>query len=311
VRVCYLVQSHRDPEQIHRLVRTLRAGSRSGRIVVAHDSAASSLDWSPLAGLPDTHRFEPTGRRVRAHWSAQMQPYLEALAWLEREGLAYDWIVNLTAQDYPVRPVAEIEAFLEHSSADGYVRFWEEGSAESPWSRRRFRTRYRYRYHRLPDGAEPLLRWLRPATRLLPVHFYLDYGPYVGARALSTPFGPGLRCHGGRTWFSLRRKAARYLLEHLAEHPEVERHYRGTIAPEESLVQTILVSSGRFDLVNDDLRYIDYAKAVRGSPRTLTVADLPALSSGRYHFARKFDLGVDREVVDRVDRELLGRKEER
>jgi hypothetical protein len=58
--------------------------------------------------------------------------------------------------------------------------------------------------------------------------------------------------------------------------------------------------------VDDDLRYIDYARAHRGSPRTLTVADLPLLASGRYHFARKFDLRVDREVLDRIDRELLG-----
>ena len=38
----------------------------------------------------------------------------------------------------------------------------------------------------------------------------------------------------------------------------------------------------------------------------LTVADLPELASGRYHFARKFDLKAGREVLDRIDRELLG-----
>jgi hypothetical protein len=68
----------------------------------------------------------------------------------------------------------------------------------------------------------------------------------------------------------------------------------------------VLVNSGRFDLVDDNLRYIDYTGARKGAPRVLTTADLPLLASGRYHFARKFDLSVDREVLDRIDRELLG-----
>jgi hypothetical protein len=138
------------------------------------------------------------------------------------------------------------------------------------------------------------------------LHFYLDYGPLVGARLLRTPFGENLRCLGGRSWWTLRRAAVLYLRDFLAAQPGVERHYRGTVAPEESMVQTILVGSRRFDLINDDLRYVDYSQAVRGAPRTLTLADLPLLATGNYHFARKFDLATGQAVLDRIDRELLG-----
>ena len=57
--------------------------------------------------------------------------------------------------------------------------------------------------------------------------------------------------------------------------------------------------------MNDDLRYIDYSRADRGAPRILTTADLPMLAAGPWYLARKFDLGVDRAVLDRIDRELL------
>ena len=304
--VCYFIQSHRDPEQVYRLVRTLRQGSPRGVIVVQHDSARCPLDWAPLAGLPDTYLLPDSGPRIRAHFCCQVQPYLHAIEWLERQGIAYDWLVNLTAQDYPVVPVPRIEAFLEAARCDGFLRYWDVLSPESPWSRRKARARYWYRYRRLRDGAEGALRAVRFVTRIAPLHFYLDYGPYVGVRRLRVPFGDGFRCYGGWAFFSLRRRAVLYLRDFLAEHPEIEAHYRGTIAPEESLVQTVLVNSGRFELVDDDLRYIDYSRAHRGSPRVLTVADLPLLAGGRYHFARKIDLGVDREVLDRIDRELLG-----
>jgi len=214
--------------------------------------------------------------------------------------------VNISAQDYPVTPVPRIEAFLEAARADAFLRFWDVLSPQSPWSQRKARARYWHRYRRLEPGSEGLLHAVRFLTKVTPLHFYLDYGPYVGVRRLATPFGDGFRCYGGWAWWSLRRAAVLYLRDFLAARPDVEAHYRGTVVPEESLVQTVLANSGRFELVDDDFRYIDYSKAHKGSPRTLTVADLPLLASGRYHFARKFDLGVDREVLDRVDRELLG-----
>lgn len=304
--VCYFVQSHRDPEQIYRLVRTLRRGSPRGIIVVQHDDAVCELDPAPLLELPDTYLLPVSAPHVRAHFSCQVQPYLDAIEWLERERIPYDWLVNITAQDYPVMPIEKIEAFLGAARCDGFLRYWDVLSPESPWSRRKARARYWHRYRLLGEGTERTLRALRLVTRITPLHFYLDYGPYVGVRLLRVPFDDRFRCYGGWAWYSLRRGAVRYLREFLAEHPQVEEHYRGTVAPEESLVQTVLVNSGRFDLVNDDLRYIDYSRAHRGSPRVLTVADLPLLAAGRYHFARKFDLGIDREVLDRIDRELLG-----
>jgi len=304
-RVCYFIQTHRDPEQVYRLVRTLRRGSREGRIVVQHNFAASHLDWGPLADLPGVHLFPASAPQLRSDFSCQVQPYLDLIGWLEREGFAYDWLVNLTGQDYPVTPIPAIEAFLASTEADGFIRYWDVLSPESPWSRHQARNRYWHRYRRFP-GAEGVLRALRPLTKVLPLHFYLDYGPWVGVRARRVPFDDGFRCYGGWAWFTLRRSAVLYLREFLAAHPEVEGHYRGSKVPEESLVQTVLVNSGRFHLVDDDLRYIDYSRAYKGSPRVLTVADLPLLATGRYHFARKFDYGVDREVLDRIDRELLG-----
>ncbi len=304
-KVCWYIQSHRDPQQILRLVRTIRLGS-DGPIVLRHDDAFQPLDTAPFAAIPSFHLLPASGPQLRGTFSCQLQPYLDLIDWLEQQSVSYDWLINLTAQDYPVTPIAEIERFLAASTADGFVRWWDVLSAESPWSRRKARARYWHRYHRLPAGSERVLAALRWITRLTPLHFYLDYGPLVGARLLRTPFGENLRCLGGRSWWTLRRAAVLHLRDFLTARPEVERHYRGTVAPEESMVQTILVGSRSFDLVNDDLRYVDYSRAVRGAPRTLTIADLPLLATGKYHFARKFDFATGRAILDRIDRELLG-----
>jgi hypothetical protein len=306
VTFCYFIQSHRDPEQIYRLLRTLRRGSPGAPIVLQHNPAHCALDEGPLSALGNVHFLRLRERQVRANYNCQVQPFLDAIGLLEGAGVSYDWFVSLTAQCYPVQPLPAFEAHLEASGADGFLRYWDVLGPESPWSQRKPKARYWHRYLRLPEGAEPWLRALRPLTKILPLHFYLDYGPLVGRRTWSTPFRNGFRCLGGWAWFSLRRQAVLYLRDFLAEHPEVVEHYKRTVTPEESIVQTVLVNSGKFRLVNDDLRLIDYEKAHKGSPRTMTSADLPLLASGKYYFARKFDLGVDAGVLDRIDAELLG-----
>ncbi len=306
VNVVYFIQTHRDPEQVYRLVRTLRRGSEHGLIVVQHNSANCHLDWTPLKDLPGVHLLPAPGPQVRSNYSCQVAPYIALIDWLEREQIPYDWVVSTTGQDYPVTPLPKMEAFLEEATCDGFIRYWDVFSPESPWSKRKPRARYWHHYWRLPDRAEPVLRALRFVTRFLPLHFYLDYGSLVGVRVLRTPFNKDFRCYGGWAWFSLRRSVVLYLRDFLASHPDVVKHYQFTVTPEESIVQTVLVNSGRFNLVNDDLRYIDYSKAHKGSPRNLTAADIPLLATGQYHFARKFDFGADREVLDRIDRELLG-----
>ncbi|MBI2213265.1 MAG: hypothetical protein HYU52_06430 [Acidobacteria bacterium] len=302
--VCWFIQSHRDPEQIVRLLRVLRAGS-DGPIVLRHDDDATRFDPTPALALGNVHLLAASGRQVRGSFSCQVQPYIDAIDWLDETNVAYDWLINLTAQDYPVRPVSAIEHDLAVATCDGFVRWWDVLGSESPWSVRKARARYWHRYRLLPPGSERGLRLLRWLTRLAPLHFYLDYGAWVGVRRWSVPFRDELRCMGGRSWWTLRRDVVRYFREFLRARPDVVDHYRGTIAPEESLVPTVLVASRRFDLVNDDLRYIDYSNAIKGSPRTLSVADVPMLAAGGYHFARKFDLSVDREVLDVIDRTLL------
>ena len=194
-RTVYFIQSHRDPEQVYRLVRTLRRGSARALIVVQHNARAVELDWRPLEGVPDVRQFFARGPQLRSHYSCQVEPYLDVIAWLDREGIDYDWIVNLTAQDYPVKPVAALEALLERSDADGYLRYWDVLSVDSPWSRSKAKARYWHRYWRLPDGSQRILH----ATALpdhLPAHPLLSRlwtmvrrapAPHAISRRLSLP----------------------------------------------------------------------------------------------------------------------------
>lgn len=301
-RFCYFVQSHRDPEQIVRLVAALRRGSPEAHIVVGHDGRGCALAPADLAAAGEVDLFAVEGPVERGRLSL-LAPYLQAIERLRREGVRYDWLVYLSGQDYPTRPLAAAEREIAESGQDGFLRWWPAFGRDSAWSRRRqgYR-RYAFHYRRAPRWAAPMLRLLRGINGVQPlVHFQLTYGPYVGVRRLRTPFRDGYVCWAGTQWTTLRRACVEELAATLARDTELVRYYAGTICPDESLVQTVLLNSRRFRFANDDLRYVDMRGTRTGSPRTLTSDDLPELVAGRHHFARKFDLAVDREVLDRLN----------
>ena len=305
MRVCYLIQSHREPRQIARLAATLRRHSPRCLVVVAHDESASRLDRDAFGGDPGIRYLGIPGP-VRRGYLSMLDPWFGAVRWLEAEGEAYEWLVYLSGQDYPTMSLAESESRLAAAECDGFLRWWPALGGDGPWRRRnQGRRRYFYQYRDVAPGW----RWLLPAARRLNgwqslFHVHLSYGPRFGRRATRTPFGEGRVCYAGWQWTTLRRQCAEYVAAQAAREPDLLGYYANTICPDESLVQTLLVNAGRFRLVNDNLRFASTGERRDGRAAELGVEDLPMLLAGGYHFARKFDAARDPRVLDLLDERL-------
>jgi hypothetical protein len=101
---------------------------------------------------------------------------------------------------------------------------------------------------------------------------------------------------------ALDRTHARYVYEFVRSHPRFVRFFRYVTVPDEIFFQTIIGNSPYArEVHNDTLTFVEwYRRAV------LHRGDLEALRSTYHLFARKFDPFVDAEILDLVDRELLG-----
>jgi hypothetical protein len=221
-----------------------------------------------------------------------------------------DWLINLTGQDYPLRPLAASEAELVSSGADGFMEHWPAYGPQSHWPARLVRSRYHFRHYRLarlPSPAQRLLRPVQALNRIQPlVRVHVAYGLAIG-RPVRPPFGTGteLTLCGGSAYSSLSWPAVAYLRDYLRVRPDVVAYFRRSLSPEEVVFQTVLVSSGRFRLVPDCKRYFDFSQSRLNHPKLLTTEDLPrALASGA-HFGRKFDADSHPEVVDALDAHLV------
>lgn len=299
MRVAYFVQSHRSPRQVERLLGVLRRGSPDALLVVGHCPAGEPLDGAVLEAVGALH-FTHRRRCQRGYWSL-LEPYFDAVELLARQPLDYEWLVYLSGQDYPVRPLAELEAELAASDKDGYLTWRHVTERSADGRRRQGRVRYLYRYFDLP-GWERALRLVRPLNRLQNAfNVHLTYGPRFGIRARYPAATPGHAPFVGSQWTTLRRRGAELVAATARDHGPIAAHFERTVCPDEAFAQTALINDGGFHLANDNLRFVDFQGSRDGHARVLTCADCPALVAGNYYFARKFDLENDGAPLDWLD----------
>lgn len=285
-----------------RLVERIRRSSPDSVIVVSHDRSGVDLDVDALRADPGVMvRVEPGGYGDITH----LRRYLATAQWLADEGIEVGWLTNITGQDYPVRPLAEVEAFLAGADADGFLQYFPVFSEESHWSQAQSRNRYHYRYRRVRLGPRRR-RWLRPVAAVNRVQPWVRVNAAYGGlgRRAPSPFGPDLTCYGGSYFCTLSAACVRYVADFARERPQWLARLAATLAPEEVFFQTVLVNSGRFRLVNDCKRYFDFRGSTENHPRALGVADLPRIRATDAFFARKFDPAGDTAVLDALDAAL-------
>lgn len=306
MKVCYLIQTHKNPDQIYRLVRTIKHLSPDSQIVISHNFDGCNLDTAALHQLPGVQVLPCQGGRGDF---SLIQRYLDAIDWLLNHDIDFDWLINLTGQDYPTQPLSEIEEFLAETSYDGFIEYFEIFSQQSHWSKREGNNRYCYKYKQvvsdLPEKQKELLKPLKFLNYIQPfIRINFSYGLMLGIRT-PAPFNDKFVGYGGSFFCTLSRKCIEYLHEFSQSNPGLLEYYKGVCVPDESFIQTVLVNSHLFNLYSDCKRYFDFSGTRNGRPRILTTNDYPSLVESHMHFARKFDAVQDSKILDLLDAAIL------
>jgi hypothetical protein len=272
--VVVAILSHRDPPQLHRLVRRVLEGRRTVALV-HHDPRGE-----PHELVPD--------ERVRLVRDPRPCPwgrigFADAMVRCLREGVRQvpdlSWLLMISGQDYPVRSMTAVEDELAATDAHALLRHFpvptDPGEDVVTWQAT-CRRRYLHR-RRLPG-----LRHTVPLPR-------------------RHPFRDGLGLYVGDTWFNLARPAIDHVLAQSDRLPQVRRYLATCSSPDEALVPTLLLNDAhRLRIGSDRKRFIRW---VEGSwhPQVLVAADAPAVLASGDFFARKVDSTVSGGLLDALD----------
>lgn len=273
-----------------------------GIVAVHHDPTGAALGGE-LSGCV---QMVPEPRPIRWGDYSHIEASLAAFDWLLRE-VEFDWLVVLSGQDYPVRPLGELERHLADTGFDGFIE-GSEVPAPSPAARvlgrglDAFDSRYYFRYVTLrPPGY--VIRLLRAAWPAQLVRAVPSGEVRVGLPRASVAFTDRVRCRRGAEWYTLSRRCVEVLVSAPEAHPKLTRQYRHTLLPVESFAHTILYGTPGLRLSGDYMRFTSWQPNAP-HPDVLTIGDLDRIAASGAFFARKFDERTDAAVLDALDERL-------
>ena len=298
VNLVYIISAYRLPRQLLRLVTRLQG---EGTTFLVHidkkcDPAVFATAAEGLGRLPNVHLLE----RHVCHWGGfgHVEASLKGIEAIVERRLPCDHAVLLTGQDFPIKSNEFIQNTLGESADFSFLQNFPLPDVEI-WP---------------PDGGERRIAhwhlWIKGRHVELPHHTSTPrFASAVRAINALVPdrrsFLPGLRPYGGSGYWMLSREAVLHVHNFVRQHPEFVSFFRRTLVPDELFFQTLLMNSElRQRVKNDDLRYIDWS-AQHSSPAVLTVDDFHSLRASHALFARKFDEGIDSDILDLVEECLL------
>jgi hypothetical protein len=307
MKICYFIQTHKNPAQIYRLIHSIKKLSPNSQIIVSHDSTSCTLDVDALENLAGVRVF--LVESVNRGDFTQVQNYLDSVDWLLTNKIDFDWLINLSGQDYPIKSLAQIEKFLADTKYDGFMSYRNILSQPTRWDTKMCLARYFYQYKiftkNLSKWTETLLKPLKIINYFQPwfrVNF--TYGIKIGVKA-KTPFNRDFVCYKGSYFCTLSRKCIEYLHLVSKTNSNLVDYYKRVDVPDESFLQTLIINSGFFNICNECKHYIDFSKTNSGHPQSLTTDDYINLIQSDRHFARKFDPSLDSEILDLLDSKVL------
>jgi hypothetical protein len=274
----FLIAAHKDAAQLNALVEQLRDDAF---LIYVHLDAKGAI-------RPD--EVHPAARlireRVAVHWGcfSQVQATLNSLAQIVAEVTAFDKVLFLSAQDFPLLSNPALKAALAQLEGQELLDTVAIGRESGQWA-----ADYRYQYF-YRDEAGGLTR----LACLLANRAMRTLG-----RTRSLP--GGLRPYGGSSWWALSRGCVRELLARIDREPGILRFFRSVSCPDEMFFQTLVMNS-RFSgrVLSENFRYIQWPEQGARNPKILDEHDFERIAASRAHFCRKIDSRASASLLPRL-----------
>ena len=282
VNILYNIVAYKNPEQVARLLN--RVLTDSDMALVHFDTLIGKRkfeDWQRLIEKKTQGKNVRVISQFRCKYGSfgQVEVLLSTIKYYEK--FSYDYLIDLTGDCYPIKPIATIKMDLLKADSS-FLEFFKIPCNE--WYCGGI-NRINNRFFFIPRRSYPYV-WRLSFPRL--------------RRGLPC----GLEPYGGRGNLCLLKSHANYVLRYTEENPQVKKFFKRVYAPDEMFFETILVNSPfKSNVINDSKLYVDFSQG-KTNPKNLTEEDFRIFGTSGKHFARKFNLNEDKDVLDLIDKEI-------
>jgi hypothetical protein len=224
LKLAYIILAHDRPEQVVEFARTLTHNAADARTYIHFDAKAprALVDrlHRALEAEPRAHMVEP---RVVTGWGTfgLVSSVVNAIGQIARSDFEPDYVVLLSGADLPVRPIAQLERFLDERRGQEFIEVYDSRWIVGGLRESRYRLFFLVNMRKHPV----LHRLLERAQRLFRVR---------------RKFPSGLTARFGSQWWALSWDTCRLIHDYLRKYPSVYRFFRTVWIPDEIMFQTLV-----------------------------------------------------------------------
>ncbi len=274
MKTAYLILVHRYPQQFMRLFRAIYHPNNYYFIHV--DKRAGGLHTEIqdfLASFSNAHLLE--SQNVVWGGYSMVDVALRGIKELLKISAEWDFFINLSGQDYPLRSQVFIQDFLSQNEGTDFIQILDQAK-ERPDTMNRVENYF----IETDNGFSGT-----PYKRL----YLPDVTPYIGGQ-----------------WMILSRECCEFICCS-GEVKKLKSFYQNTLIPDEGFFQTVIMNTSYSGtIVNDDKRAIIWIPDgdIKLRPKTFMANDAKFLLASDALFARKFDETVDSTIFDILESKL-------
>lgn len=281
MRVAFLMQCHKNPEQINLLLDALNHPMVDVFVHVDKKSQGIRKKIKQREGV----YILPAQQCVDVQWAqySQIEATLQLLtAAVNGGGYSQYWLIS--GQDYPLRSMNSIIGFLEANQEENFI---DCSRVEA------FNKRNDVHFSNFVIGRK---LWQKVLKNL----WIYGTGGWNKTLPIFKRKAPdNFKYWFGSQWWCLNGETVRWIVDYLDEHPEYGTFFEYSLCPDECFFQTLVMNSPFASSVKPYLHYIKWEKG-KSSPKTLTESDYQEIMDSSKLMARKFDINVDNEIINKL-----------
>lgn len=271
IQIAYFILVHRLPEQFKRLFKAIYHPDNHYLIHIdkkTDDPSRQTIE-AFLTEYQNTHLLESSN--VTWGGYSMIQAELDGMKHLLGLNQTWDFFINLSGQDYPLKSQDIIRNFLTKNRQSNYMKVIDQ-------AKERPETMNRIEHH----FTETCTGFTETKQKRKFLHNTI---PYIGGQ-----------------WMILTRSCCEFICNS-GESERFEEFYKNTLIADESFFQTLLMNTSfKEKIINNDKRAILWIPEgnIKLRPKTFTQQDIEFLQTGNNLFARKFDDQVDPHIINMI-----------
>ena len=281
----YLIMAHTQPELLKKLLQML--DDERNDIYLHIDKKAVDYPLEELTSVLHKSKCIFT-ERTDVRWGSYSQINCEMVLLKEATKMKHAYYHLLSGMDLPIKSQDEIHDFFEKYEGLEFVDEDLPKISEAAISR----VKYFHKFYGKAGSVKDVLGALETkGQKLLGIDRTKKYGDIIFQK--------------GRNWFSITHGLAKLVVE---KEGWIRDIFGQSLCGDELFLQTVARNSVFAEKICNpntmgevpDTRYIDWERGSNNNPYVFREHDYEELKKSSALFARKFDLNIDKNIVEKL-----------